>query len=415
MKKRMKGFAYLLCTTMVISTSPSWAVYAENGRIVEKTVQTAAPYEAERNTEDNEEVKEDKETREDLGSGLKTDGKMDEELRESTPSEAEEMPKDTSEILPTKIAETSTGFSSLGDIWDAWAGKTSFEFLSGNQGEGTKEKPFLIKNREQLMGLSELTAMGMMVPESGQTKYAGDYSGCYFALGGNIDLQGVNWIPIGFYRDSSENAGEVPYPFSGEFDGNGYIIKNLKLNSFASFNNVGLFGAVSDAGIHDVTIIPDSSKIKGKDRTGVVTGYAEKSKIRNVTVKNAYIQSTGIAGGIAGEISGTVIENAICEKMMIDATGGTDVIYVGGIAGVASDSYIVDSNVSTGDGTTARIQGTGYIGGIVGYQNAAYIYNTYVSAVIIQRLSEGSPEDMQPVNLKWHGLKGPSETLSLAP
>ncbi|WP_312427795.1 hypothetical protein [Lacrimispora sp.] len=382
MKKRMKGFACLLCTTMVISTLPSWEVYAENQRIVEKTVHTATPSEADRDTEDNEVVAEEKENSEDLESGLETGGKMDEGLRESSPSEAEEIPKDVPTILPTKIAVMNASFSSLGDIWDAWAGKTSFEFLSGNQGEGTKEKPFLIKNREQLMGLSELTAMGMMVPESGDTKYAGDYSGCYFVLGGNIDLQGVNWIPIGFYRDSSENAGEVLYPFSGEFDGNGYTIKNLKLNSFASYNNVGLFGAVSDGVIHDVTIIPDSSEIKGKDRTGVVAGYAENSKIRNVTVKNAYIRSTGIAGGIAGEISGTVIENAVCEKMMIDAAGGQDVIYVGGIAGIASDSYIVDSNVSTGDGTTARIQGTGYIGGIVGYQNAAYIYNTQVSGTI---------------------------------
>ena len=375
MKKRMKGIVYLLCTGMAISTLPSWAVYAENEQIAEKTFQIATPSEADRDTEE-------KETCVDLESGLETDGRMDEDIREATPSAAEEKPKVAPIILPAKIAVTTTALSSLGDIWDAWAGKTSFEFLSENQGEGTKEKPFLIKNREQLMGLSELTAMGMMVPESGETKYAGDYSGCYFALGGNIDLQGVDWIPIGFYRDSSENAGEVLYPFSGEFDGNGYTIKNLKLNSFASYNNVGLFGAVSDAEIHDVTIIPDGYEIKGKDRTGVVAGYAENSRIRNVTVKNAYIRSSGIAGGIAGEVRGTVIENAICEKMMIDATGGTDVIYVGGIAGIASGSYIVDSNVSTGDGTTARIQGTGFIGGIVGYQNAAYIYNTHVSGTI---------------------------------
>uniref|UniRef100_UPI0032608B86 hypothetical protein n=1 Tax=Clostridium sp. NkU-1 TaxID=1095009 RepID=UPI0032608B86 len=232
------------------------------------------------------------------------------------------------------------------------------------------------------MGFSELAAMGMTVPDAEGAKYAGVYSGCYFALGGNIDLQGVDWIPIGFYRDSAENSSAVPYPFSGEFDGKGYAIKNLKITSFAGYNNVGLFGAVTDARIHDVTIIPDSSEIKGKDRIGVVAGYAEDSQIRNVTVKNAYIRSTGIAGGIAGEISGTVIENATCEKVMIDATGGTDVIYVGGIAGIASDSYIADSDVSTGDGTTARVQGTGYIGGIVGYQNAAYIYNTHVSGTI---------------------------------
>jgi uncharacterized protein YjdB len=354
MKKVMKGIAYMLCTAMVMSTVPPWAVYAENGKFIEKTVQTATSSEADR----------------------------DAELRKATASEAEEIQKSIPSSLPTKIAVKAAAFSSLGDIWDAWAGKTSFEFLSGSQGEGTKEKPFLIKNREQLMGLSELTAMGMMVPESGEAKYAGDYSGCYFALGGNIDLQGVDWIPIGFYRDSSENAGEVPFSFSGEFDGKGYTIKNLKLTSFAGYNNVGLFGAVMDARIHDVTIIPDSSEIKGKDRTGVVVGYAEDSQIRNVIVKNAYIRSTGIAGGIAGEISGTVIENASCEKVMIDATNGTDVIYVGGITGVALNSYIIDSDVSTGDGTTSRIQGTGYIGGIVGYQNAAYIYNTHVSGTI---------------------------------
>jgi uncharacterized protein YjdB len=354
MKKVMKGIAYMLCTAMVMSTLPPWAVYAENGKIIGKTVQTATSSEAD----------------------------WDAELRKATASEAEEISEAAPAILPTKIAVTAAAFSSLGDIWDAWAGKTSFEFLSGSQGEGTKEKPFLIKNREQLMGLSELTAMGMLVPESGEAKYAGDYSGCYFALGGNIDLQGVDWIPIGFYRDSSENAGEVPFSFSGEFDGKGYTIKNLKLTSFAGYNNVGLFGTVVDARIHDVTIIPDSSEIKGKDRTGVVAGYAEDSQIRNVIVKNAYIRSTGIAGGIAGEISGTAIENASCEKVMIDAKNGTDVIYVGGIAGVASNSYIIDSDVSTGDGTTARIQGTGYIGGIVGYQNAAYIYNTHVSGTI---------------------------------
>ncbi|MGL6218008.1 MAG: hypothetical protein ACRC36_08225, partial [Lacrimispora sphenoides] len=77
MKKRMKGVAYLLCTTMLISTLPSWAVYADNERIVEKTVQTATPSEADRYTEDNEEMEEEKETSMDLESVLETDEKLD--------------------------------------------------------------------------------------------------------------------------------------------------------------------------------------------------------------------------------------------------------------------------------------------------------------------------------------------------
>ncbi len=301
----------------------------------------------------------------------------------ATPSEAAEPAfTDIKKALAASLLTLVPSSSSLGDIWNSWSGKTSFEFLSGSQGEGTEEKPYLIKTKAQLMGLSELAAMDMTVPDAEGADYAGDYSGCYFALGANIDLQGVDWIPIGFYQDSFEMAGEVSHTFNGFFDGNGKTIKNLKLTSFAGYNNVGFFGSVSNANIHDLTIIPVSSSIKGNDRTGVVAGYAENSEIRNVTVKNADISSTGISGGIAGEISGTVIENAICEKVMIDAKGGNEVIYAGGITGVASNSSIIDCEVSTGTGTTARIQGTGYVGGIVGYQNASNVFNTHVSGTI---------------------------------
>ena len=392
-KKNVRGLAYIMCATLTITAVPLWAVYAQSGTEVSGS-KVATPSDASRDIESEvEEPVNEEDVEEDLPEVepeeiLPADPDpieipATEPVNIATPSEVVEPTfTDVKKALAASLLSSVPSSSSLGDIWDSWSGKTSFEFLNGSQGEGTEEKPYLIKNREQLMGLSELTAMGMMVPEAEGAKYAGDYSGCYFALGANIDLQGVDWIPIGFYQDSSEKAGEVSHTFNGFFDGNGKTIKNLKLNSFAGYNNVGLFGSVSNASIHDLTIIPDSSSIKGNDRTGVVTGYAGNSEIRNVTVKNADISSTGISGGIAGEISGTVIENATCEKVMIDAKGGSEIIYVGGIAGVASNSSIVDCEVSTGTGTTARIQGTGYIGGIVGYQNASNVFNTYVSGTI---------------------------------
>lgn len=272
--------------------------------------------------------------------------------------------------------------NSLGDIWDDWSGKTSFEFLNGTQGDGSEKKPFLIKNREQLMGLSELAAMGMMIPDAGGADYPGDYSGCFFALGGNIDMQGVDWIPIGFYGDSSESAGPIVNAFQGDFDGNGYTIRNLKLNKFVNYNHVGLFGAISNSLIHDLIVIPDATEIKGNDRVGSIVGYAVDSKIINVKVKNAALNTTGITGGIAGEVSNTVIENAICDNVIIDASNGAEIIYIGGIVGIASDSAVVDCEVTTGSGNTARIQGTGFTGGIIGYQNSADIYNVYVKGTI---------------------------------
>ncbi|MGC6177913.1 N-acetylmuramoyl-L-alanine amidase family protein [Lacrimispora sp. 38-1] len=392
-KKFVRGLAYVMCATLTITAVPPWTVYAESGTEVSSS-KVATPSEAgrdngiEEETVNNDETPEADLTEEEAEEIPPADPEpieipITDPADIATPSEVVEPTfTDVKKVLAASFLSSVPSSSFLGDIWDSWSGKTSFEFLSGSQGEGTEEKPYLIKNREQLMGLSELTAMGMMVPEAEGAKYAGDYSGCYFALGANIDLQGVDWIPIGFYQDFSEKSGEVTHTFNGFFDGNGKTIKNLKLTSFAGYNNVGLFGSVSNANIHDLIIIPDSSSIKGNDRIGVVVGYAENSEIRNVTVKNADISSTGISGGIAGEISSTVIENAICEKVMIDAKGGNEVIYTGGITGVASNSSIIDCEVSTGTGTTARIQGTGYIGGIVGYQNASNVFNTYVSGTI---------------------------------
>ncbi|RFZ75695.1 hypothetical protein DS742_27645 [Lacrimispora amygdalina] len=384
----VRGLAYVMCATLTITAVPAWAVYGVAGTEVSSSM--ATPSEASRDTEieseeiGNEEDHQEMEPEEIPAADPETIAiPIADPIHIATLSEASEPAfTEIKKALAAFLLSSVPSSSSLGDIWDSWSGKTSFEFLSGSQGEGTEEKPYLIKNREQLMGLSELTAMGMMVPEAEGAKYAGDYSGCYFALGANIDLQGVDWIPIGFYQESSEKAGEVTHTFNGFFDGNGKTIKNLKLTSFAGYNNVGLFGSVSNASIRDLTIIPDSSSIKGNDRTGVVAGYAENSEIRNVTVKNADISSTGISGGIAGEISGTVIENATCEKVMIDAKGGSEIIYAGGIAGVATNSVIVDCEVSTGTGTAARIQGTGYIGGIVGYQNDSNVFNSYVSGTI---------------------------------
>lgn len=416
MRKRFKrGTAYALCAALTITAVPPYAVFADTKNETElSSLKTATPSEADRNTEVSEEEETIPPIEEEIAGEEDTSGEMTKDPVGEEPTDAEENPEtvkntETGEFPVKNLEHTATPSeagktaeptfpdvkkplltslltaapsSSLGNIWDSWSGKTSFEFLSGSQGEGTEEKPYLIKTNAQLMGLSELAAMGMTVPDAEGADYAGDYSGCYFSLGNNIDLQGVDWIPIGFYRDSTEKNGEIPYPFSGYFDGNGYTIKNLSLSGFPEYNNVGLFGAVTDATIQNLTIIPDSSKIKGNDRTGVLVGYAEDSIIRDVTVKNAYISSTGISGGIAGEISGCVIENATCDKVMIDAADGADVIYAGGIAGIASDSSIVDCEVSTGDGTTARIQGTGYIGGIVGYQNATNIFNTHVSGTI---------------------------------
>lgn len=271
--------------------------------------------------------------------------------------------------------------SALGDLWDGWKG--DFSFLDGRSGIGTKEKPYQIKNKYQLMGLSQLAAMGMRVePGEGSTEIIGNYDGSYFKLMNSIDLDGMDWIPIGFYRDSSELSGDVTSKFYGNFDGNGKTISNFRL-SRSEWSNVGFFGSVEDASIVNLTLRPGKS-VCGRGAVGILAGAAVNSRIKDCNV-SGNLTVSGNAGGVAGEISGSdksdsVIEN--CSAAVTIDVSGAAVMYAGGITGKAEGSGIVDCMVSTGDNNTARIQGKGTIGGITGLQNHTDILNAYVKGTI---------------------------------
>lgn len=110
----------------------------------------------------------------------------------------------------TEHVRRITGSNALGrpflmpeskDLWENWVGDLGF--LDGTRGDGSREKPFQISTKAQLMGLSRLAAMGMEIKE-GEGTYPGDYSGSCFELTRDIDLGGMEWIPIGFYRNSSQ-------------------------------------------------------------------------------------------------------------------------------------------------------------------------------------------------------------------
>ena len=133
----------------------------------------------------------------------------------------------------TEYVRRATGSNALGrpllmpeskDLWENWVGDLGF--LDGTRGDGSREKPFQISTKAQLMGLSRLAAMGMEIKE-GEGTYPGDYSGSCFELTRDIDLGGMEWIPIGFYRNSSQihsdhipafqgvlTAMERPFPIS---------------------------------------------------------------------------------------------------------------------------------------------------------------------------------------------------------
>ncbi|MEG1293622.1 MAG: peptidase A26 [Clostridium sp.] len=380
-KKKGKMAIILVGSMLFSQTSPAWAdafyadcILAQSSENIENNSNKA--------TDSDADV--DMDTNADSDANLDSDANTDLDVNADSISEAT-----MSEATPSVALFALGGASSIGDIWDDWIG--DFTFLNGKTGNGSKQKPYQIKNKSQLMGLSQLAAMGMRVQEGeGNSEIIGSYDGSYFELTTSIDLGGMEWRPIGFYGDSSELSGDVTNKFFGHFNGNGKTVSNFRFpaQSGTMWSNVGFFGAIEDATVENLVLKPGKT-IYGKTNTAILVGSVVNSKIFNCTVTGK-VAASGTTGGIAGDVSGfgtagsgktaSVIEN--CEaNVILEAETGAE-IYVGGMTGKASNTTIVDCKVTTGDNAGTRIQGKGVVGGITGFQNGSDIYNCFVSGTV---------------------------------
>ena len=222
------------------------------------------------------------------------------------------------------------------DFWSGWPGDLGF--LDGTHGNGTQEKPYQLSTKEHLMGLSLLAAGGMEIRE-GEGANPGDYSGAWFELERDIDLGGIQWIPIGFYESEEALRADKVSVFDGHFDGNGHTISNFRMYR-PEWSNVGLFGALQNAVVENLTVQP-GNLLTAKDRAGLLAGSAEHSEIRNVTVRGT-LQASGTAGGLIGALSEeSVVENCTADHAAVDGGKGKE-IFIGGIAGTAANSLILE-------------------------------------------------------------------------
>ena len=185
-------------------------------------------------------------------------------------------------IADSVIAPLNSGYPIL--KWEA--------DLPSMEGEGTEEKPFLIKNPENL----------------GQVSAYGDTTGVYFRMEEDIDLGGIVW---------AANIGTQANPFRGNFDGNGHVIKNFKLAAPVNGKNtyIGLFAYVSgnavikNLGIKDVTAGPGGDW--GFNSTcgglvGLLNGNAQVNSCYAKNVKFANEKKVTfnflVVGGLIGKV-----------------------------------------------------------------------------------------------------------------
>jgi hypothetical protein len=241
-----------------------------------------------------------------------------------------------------------------------------------------------------------------------------DFSGKTVKIGANIMLNDTTgwqnwannppaneWTPIGTgdmrIFDGGGISGSIGgLSFKGIFDGNGYVVSGLYINSTNSCK--GLFGSVEgiikNIGVNASYVNGDNAAgglvgcnyygtISNSYFSGTVTGvngvgglmgfnYNDNEKEANATINNSY--STGMVTGntIVGGLVGYNYKGMITESNSTSTVTGAG--EVGGLVG-ESDG-IISHSYSTG-----TVTGTSYVGGMVGYLSGTIISSHSTSTV----------------------------------
>ncbi|MBE8951554.1 MAG: hypothetical protein SR1Q7_00210 [Quinella sp. 1Q7] len=219
-------------------------------------------------------------------------------------------------------------------------------------GSGTESDPYKISAVEHLQQLESDVSDG------------NTYEGKYFKVTVDIDLNNINWEPIGYANGFAKRS------FSGTFDGDGHTISNLTIKQEYTFK--ALFGYVEGGTIQNLKL--DNFNVKGTLHVGALVGFNDGGTIKNITATNINISDSGDGtdenlGGLVGtNQSGTVTD------CTVSGTINTKGITVGGVVG---SNYSTVSNC-TFNGT---IEGRRTVGGLVG-ENYGTVSGVTVSGTV---------------------------------
>lgn len=192
-------------------------------------------------------------------------------------------------------------------------------------------------------------------------------AGKYFSLRDNINLEDYEWTPIGDY-----STGTATSAFQGNFDGNNYTIYNINLkNSNNVYKYSGLFGYLSSATIQDLQVKQvdyslDLTNYEDDLYIGSLAGYATNSTISRINNDGSIRVENG-AGfeTYMGGIAGYFNNGTITKTQNHTRlySSGLDTLYAGGLAGRVEDGDMIES---FNRASLSLEAGTLYLGGLVG-------------------------------------------------
>ena len=315
-------------------------------------------------------------------------------------------------LVTMGLAASLVPVSVFADGTEVWDGSIAESFAGG---KGTKDDPYQIATGSQLAYFAKRV---------NAEEYGEKYADTYFELTEDIDLGGKEWTPIGYTVADLIMGGHEYFVFSGNFDGNGYTIKNLTIGTETSPYSgdvCGLFGATSGT-IEDVVLENVSINYVGGNHSsgygfrmgGALVGYS-MGDIVNCTVigldmkagsDGSYVALNSIGGlvgiqdgdttvshsrvsgkieestkkGNVGGFVGTLAKGSSAKycgaDVSVEVTGNGRGIAVGGFVGIGN-GVTIDETLIENCYATGNITGAEYAGGFVGNISGLNISNCY--------------------------------------
>lgn len=222
-------------------------------------------------------------------------------------------------------------------------------------GSGTEAAPYEIPD------VGKLTALQTQVNENGVS-----YTGKWFRLTNNIDLNNELWTPIGI---------DALHSFGGSLDGGGKTISGLKVETDRQW--AGLFGSVRGTygvpmTMRDLTLKNGSVKFtsSGTSCSGGLVAAVEGEtalELRNVVAENLTV--SGGRSGSGGLLGRGRVAMTNCHNRGGSVTGS----YAGGLAGMGYSN--LQDHVLAGCTNSAEVVGKRTAGGMTG--NETHSYGSY--------------------------------------
>ena len=224
-------------------------------------------------------------------------------------------------------------------------------------GDGRPASPFYITSADQLLQIGKADA-------EGNVRFPLD---AHYSLRNDISLDDLAETTLGYWNPIGTNEDGSVTEFTGSFDGRGYTIINMNLNSAAyneertnsqqtelpvqNYTHAGFFAKLgANSVVKNLKF--ENATITGQYETaGVLAAEAYSADIERIEIKSATLslKDTAVAGTVVGKNVSTVVAQAFTSSSIDRVSANVTVLspskVFGGIVGENYGGYVVYSYV----------------------------------------------------------------------